>query len=389
MDMTFPTGTYQFHDEPNFNYQMNRWLVFGNLPVEEVRQAASRIRSLDDWKNEFLALAKQSESQGRIQNAAGYYRAVDFFLSQGDPDRAFVYDKVVSLFREHFRKFFEKKIIIESVVRYCGVNLPVWQVDHLNEGASKGTVLLTGGFDCYKEELVPVMVFFAQKGYDFYYFEGPGQGEILRKHKFPMTHEWEKPVKAVLDYLRLDNVTLIGLSLGGYLAPRAALHDSRIKRVVSWGVMYDFFDVVISRRGRFIETILRILIFFKLSPVMNLLLRMKMKRDSYTQWGVDHGMHTFGVDSPAEYFRRLRLYSLKKLAHLVRQDVLLMAGNEDHFVPLGHYYELAKKLMNVKSLTGRVFTAREKAENHCQFGNLRLALEFMTDWIVFHTGEKE
>jgi len=175
------------------------------------------------------------------------------------------------------------------------------------------------------------------------------------------------------------------LSLGGYLALRAATRDNRIKRVISWGVMYDFFDVVVSRRGRFIEAVIKILLLLGLSSVLNLLIRMKMKKDSYTQWGVDHGMHTFGVDSPTDYFRRLRLYSLKKLAPLVEQDVLLMAGAEDHFVPLDHYHELAKRLVNCRSITGRVFTAHEKAENHCQFGNLELALEMMTDWIELHS----
>jgi predicted esterase YcpF (UPF0227 family) len=33
-----------------------------------------------------------------------------------------------------------------------------------------------------------------------------------------MTHEWEKPVRAVLDYFALEDVTLIGVSLGGYWA---------------------------------------------------------------------------------------------------------------------------------------------------------------------------
>ena len=31
-----------------------------------------------------------------------------------------------------------------------------------------------------------------------------------------MTHEWEKPVAAVLDFFELEGITLIGVSLGGY-----------------------------------------------------------------------------------------------------------------------------------------------------------------------------
>ncbi len=59
-----------------------------------------------------------------------------------------------------------------------------------------------------------------------------------------MTHEWEKPTSVVLDYFKVDEVTLIGISLGGYLAVRAAAFEPRIKRVVTWDVMYAFFFFV-------------------------------------------------------------------------------------------------------------------------------------------------
>ena len=59
-------------------------------------------------------------------------------------------------------------------------------------------------------------------GYEIILFEGPGQGAAHRKSSLYMTHEWEKPTSAVLDYFELTDVTLIGISLGGYLAPRAA-----------------------------------------------------------------------------------------------------------------------------------------------------------------------
>ena len=51
-----------------------------------------------------------------------------------------------------------------------------------------------------------------------------------------MTQRWEEPVSAVLDYFHLDDVTLIGLSLGGYLALRTAAIENRISRVVAFDV---------------------------------------------------------------------------------------------------------------------------------------------------------
>jgi hypothetical protein len=38
-------------------------------------------------------------------------------------------------------------------------------------------------------------------------------------------------------------------------------------------------------------------------------------------------------------------------------------------------------LTNAKSVTDRVFTEDESAENHCQIGNIGLALDAMLSWI--------
>ena len=38
-------------------------------------------------------------------------------------------------------------------------------------------------------------------------------------------------------------------------------------------------------------------------------------------------------------------------------------------------------------MTVRLFTRAEQAHQHCQVGNLRLALDFILDWIAFHTAE--
>ena len=40
-----------------------------------------------------------------------------------------------------------------------------------------------------------------------------------------------------------------------------------------------------------------------------------------------------------------------------------------------------KELINVNSLTTRIFTKEENAQNHCQIGNIGLALDVMVDWI--------
>jgi len=38
-------------------------------------------------------------------------------------------------------------------------------------------------------------------------------------------------------------------------------------------------------------------------------------------------------------------------------------------------------LTNAKSVTDRIFTEEEHAQNHCQIGNIELGLITMIDWI--------
>jgi hypothetical protein len=51
-------------------------------------------------------------------------------------------------------------------------------------------------------------------------FDGPGQG-AAREAGIPMTADWHCPVAAVLDRCALDDVTLLGFSLGRCLVMRA------------------------------------------------------------------------------------------------------------------------------------------------------------------------
>ena len=76
-----------------------------------------------------------------------------------------------------------------------------------------------------------MMRYLADAGYDVIGFDGPGQGTTRRRHGLLFDYRWETPMGAVLDHSGLDDVTLVGLSLGGWLALRAAAFEKRIRRV--------------------------------------------------------------------------------------------------------------------------------------------------------------
>lgn len=66
---------------------------------------------------------------------------------------------------------------------------------------------------------------------------------------------------------------------------------------------------------------------------------------------------------------------------LVKQDVLILMGKDDHFVPFKMHDMQVQALTSAKSVTTRVFTKGDQAQNHCQIGNIGLALDVMLNWI--------
>lgn len=67
------------------------------------------------------------------------------------------------------------------------------------------------------------------------------------------------------------------------------------------------------------------------------------------------------------------------------QEVLLLTGAEDRFGQLNMQLKLhrmqTEALTGARSATDRIFTREEHAQNHCQVGNIGLALDVMADWL--------
>src|SRR5262249_26960647 len=148
--------------------------------------------------------------------------------------------------------------------------------------------------------------------------EGPGQGQVLRGG-ITMTHEWEKPTGVVLDeFLRAHakpkQIVLIGMSMGGYFAPRAAAFDKRIDGVVAWDTCFDFGEVVNM--------------FFKMSrdPILS--------QSADYKWFTSNAQWVTGTHTVEDAVGVLQAYSLAPIAARITQPVLIMAGEQDYGIPM-------------------------------------------------------
>jgi hypothetical protein len=141
------------------------------------------------------------------------------------------------------------------------------------------------------------------------------------------------------------------------------------------------------RRGEMAARFIRLLVGLRLNIVLDALAAILMSRDLYSRWGITQGMHVTGCATPAAFFSTLTAYNTRTVSSRVSQDCLIMAGSEDHFVPLEQFFTQLRLLTNARSVTGRLFTVEEQAQSHCQVGNLGLALLEMLNWIEAHSSE--
>jgi hypothetical protein len=165
--------------------------------------------------------------------------------------------------------------------------------------------------------------------------------------------------------------------LGGWLCLRAAAFEPRIKRVIAHSVSFDviqYTNIVGQKLGK--------LFFRKFRKFTNNAMVKKMKKNLQYSWFVNNLMYITNKEVPIEGFDVLLQLNEENLhSDLVKQDVLVLTGRKDHLVPFKMHNLQIRALTNARSVTGRVFTIEDNAQNHCQIGNIGLALDVMVKWI--------
>jgi pimeloyl-ACP methyl ester carboxylesterase len=330
-----------------------------------------------------MALAEQVLASGQNFKGAYYLRAAEFFMWPADPDKQPTRARYLSLVREHYG-LGQNDLI--SVPYEHGL-LPTYR---FTQAKAKGTLVIFGGFDGYIEELFGICLALRAAGYEVIAFDGPGQGGALEDSHLSMTHEWEKPVKAVLDFFGLEDVTLMGVSLGGYLAMRAAAFEPRVRRVIADDVLTDFWECQLRQLSAPQRSLLQALMRAREEHLVNVLLEQAMKKSLVAEWGIKQGMHVMGSQTPYEFMQKVRLYRTVPFSARVTQDVLLMAGVQDHLVPQNQFSDQIAQLTQVHSLTARLFTRFDQAQEHIQVGNIGLSVRVIIDWLDWlqHRGKE-
>ena len=320
-----------------------------------------------------LELSDKALANGRRLPAAYYAEMAHFFTAPDDPRR-----------QPALQRFLDN-VLPEFGVTPGDHHLVPYQQTHLSAyrftpERPRGTIVFFGGYDTYIAEWLPAILAFRDAGLDIVALDGPGQGTVLDAG-IPMTPDWHLPVAAILDYFGLSQVTLVGISLGGCLVIRAAAREPRVARAVAFDVCTDFFQVstkafaaaglaaIAANSGQIP------------APVIDAAVAAAVNTDLLTDFLLAQGERVMGASTPADLFQAWREYRTGDVSPLVTQDVLLMAGTKDIAIPFPMLADQVLTLTAARSVTARVFTETEQAENHCQIGNMGLAIKVILDWL--------
>jgi dienelactone hydrolase len=206
---------------------------------------------------------------------------------------------------------------------------------------------------------------------------------VLRDQGLTFTHEWEKPVGAVVDAFLADHapprkMVLVGMSMGGYLAPRAAAFDKRFDGVVAYDV---FFDMGATAR-RYVPLFAFWLHHHGFAAIVDAIIRLKAALSPSFAWAISNGMWVLGTKHPLEMVASMQKYTLAGIAQRIKGDVLILAAADDHFAPIEQVAQFEKALTCARSVTTRKYDRASGGAEHCQLGAQTLWHADFFDWMA-------
>ena len=393
-----------FENDVQFWFETQRALghtTYGGADTGEVLATAARITPGDynSWYDEWFATAQTIEAEARqslarghritardgLLRASNYFRCAEFFLhgDPTDPRIGISYERAVGAFRDALP--FLPYSVEPVEIPYEGTTLSGYF--YRGAGADAPTVVMHNGFDGSVEE----MHFFGaaaavERGFNVLSFDGPGQPSSRHRDGLVFRPDWENVVTPVIDWLLAthgadtdpEQIALLGISMGGILAPRAAAFEHRLAAVIAIDGVYDLGAAAtepLPMPREQAEHIIRL----PEAPELDAALDELTKTNPTLRWAFTHGMYAMGVDSPRAFLASYLDYSLADcVAEQIECPVLVADAEEDLFFQ-GQPEELFDHITAPKALLR--FTTAEGAGAHCHSGAQRLAFGRVYDWL--------
>lgn len=315
------------------------------------------------------ALAGQdADKANRFSASSKYLRAANYFLmaeriaSWSDSRRMHAYGLALAAFRTGLALSGERFERIE--VSYEGAVLAGW-LRLANGPAPQPAILFYNGFDSIKEmHYLMFAEIAARRGIATLFVDQEGTGEAIRYHTLPKRHDTEVSAGLFFDALATNpaidkrRIGIVGLSMGGYCAPRAAAFDQRFKCAGSFGGFYEL-D----------QDWQRILGGGSAAGVSDGLPESSL-----------HAMRVTGTTSIDAAIAALKLRTLEGVLDRIRCPLLVVHGENDRQVALWHAKKIVADAVNSVEAELRVFSLRDGAAEHCGIDVMSMQAEYVFDW---------
>ena len=383
----------------NFDFQFVRTMgctTYDGAEIGECYETASRIEDekedsyTEAWRvtaERVEAIARKSLAGGHLVSAreaflraSSYWREVGFYQSTTDPKCRAGWERQRDCFMQA-GKLMDPPFEVVSIPYENGKSLPGYFLKADASNKPRPTLMSLGGADSLGEELY----FWGggaaalRRGYNALLFEIPGQRGAMCSNpgaELFFRPDTEVPLKYVCDWAlaRADvdakRLALVGWSLGGYFAPRAAAFEKRIKACIASTTLPNFQNVVLEAIGlpadrpcpRNLESKI------DLSTVTS---RFLAQGDIRYRMGAGGG-------TIAEYVDGLSKYNLWGLEEKIKCPYLNIGGVAEGQVAVDGqmFYE---KLTCPKAQ--HIIATKEGGEAHCGVNNESLEHQIMFDWL--------
>ena len=324
----------------------------------------------EEWEKmgeKVALLAEEAREKGYLQTASAAYMRAAHYIQIGErlrqprtPETQKAYARAVELFKKGLPDVPFLSIESVEVPFDSGKSLPAYFVKQRGTTAVKWpTVVFFDGLDVTKEICYFRAPEIVKRGMACLIIDGPGNGESIRFRGMPARHDSEVAGSAAVNYLEgrvdveRDRIGVMGVSLGGYFAPRAAAFEKRFKACVAWGAIYDYHSVWKSRVEAAFKTSLSV--------------------------PAEHITWFLGVNTMEEALKKLEPFTLEGVAGKIECPFLLTQGEMDAQISM----EIAHRQFTEVGSSDKdfkIFTREEGGAEHCQGDNLTIGMTYITDW---------
>jgi len=335
------------------------------------------LRAWTSLADQVVAQAEAAERAGHSRTAGqSYVRAANYLVqaermqSASSTERLGTYRRCLELMQRSFT--LADPGTTRVAVPFEGTTLPAYLTRAPAAGRGPApVVIMWNGLDSTKEHMYlsgfPAEL--AARGISTLMVDCPGSGEALRLARLTARIETEAWASACVDFLQSrpdvdpDRIGLVGWSLGGYYAPRAAAFEKRLALVVAWGANHDWGAVQRRRLEREGER-----------PVPH-------------YW--EHVLWVWGFGDIESFIAYADGVNLDGVAEKITVPFLVCHGENDRQIPVEYAHRSYQQAVHSPRRELRIFTAAEGGAEHIGLDHLPHVATCIADWVadVFAGGE--